>query len=84
MLKLARRAKGHFMTLIEIRVHLIRYKPGHISEQRTKKRNPLLTPSLGIGNPVRATLVGGECSHHYVSPAPPVKEIKGKELNLSA
>ena len=33
MLKLARRAKGHFMTLIEIRVHLIRCKPGHISEK---------------------------------------------------
>ena len=32
MLKLARRAKGHFMTLIEIRVHLIRCKPGHISQ----------------------------------------------------
>ena len=31
MLKLARRAKGHFVTLIEIRVHLIRCKPGHIS-----------------------------------------------------
>ena len=30
MLKLARRARGHFMTLIEIRVHLIRCKPGHI------------------------------------------------------
>ena len=34
MLKLARRAKGHFMTLIEIRVHLIRCKPGHISRQQ--------------------------------------------------
>ena len=33
MLKLARRAKGHFMTLIEIRVHLIRCKPGHIEER---------------------------------------------------
>ena len=33
MLKLARRAKGHFMTLIEIRVHLIRCKPGHISKK---------------------------------------------------
>ena len=32
MLKLARRARGHFVTLIEIRVHLIRYKPGHISQ----------------------------------------------------
>ena len=32
MLKLARRARGHFVTLIEIRVHLIRVKPGHISE----------------------------------------------------
>ena len=31
MLKLERRARGHFMTLIEIRVHLIRVKPGHIS-----------------------------------------------------
>ena len=31
MLKLGRRARGHFMTLIEIRVHLIRVKPGHIS-----------------------------------------------------
>ena len=30
MLKLGRRARGHFMTLIEIRVHLIRVKPGHI------------------------------------------------------
>ena len=27
MLKLARRARGHFVTLIEIRVHLIRVKP---------------------------------------------------------
>ena len=32
MLMLARRARGHFVTLIEIRVHLIRVKPGHISE----------------------------------------------------
>ena len=31
MLKLARRARGHFVRLIEIRVHLIRVKPGHIS-----------------------------------------------------
>ena len=27
MLMLARRARGHFVTLIEIRVHLIRVKP---------------------------------------------------------
>ena len=32
MLKLARRARGHFVTLIEIRVHLLRVKPGHISK----------------------------------------------------
>ena len=32
MLKLARRARGHFVTLIEIHVHLIRVKPGHISD----------------------------------------------------
>ena len=31
MLKLARRARGHFVKLIEIRAHLIRVKPGHIS-----------------------------------------------------
>ena len=31
MLKLARRARGHFVTLIEICVHIIRVKPGHIS-----------------------------------------------------
>ena len=31
MLKLARRARGHFVTLIEISVHLIGVKPGHIS-----------------------------------------------------
>ena len=31
MLKLARRARGHFVTIIEILVHLIRVKPGHIS-----------------------------------------------------
>ena len=29
-LKLGRRAKAHFMTLIEIGVHLIRVNPGHI------------------------------------------------------
>ena len=29
MLKLAKRARGHFVTLIAIRVHLIRVKPGH-------------------------------------------------------
>ena len=36
MLKLARRARGHFVTLIEIRVHLIRVKPGHISKSKKK------------------------------------------------
>ena len=30
MSKLARRARGHFVTLIEINVHIIRIKPGHI------------------------------------------------------
>ena len=32
MLKLVRRARGHFVTLIEIRVHLIRVKPGRICQ----------------------------------------------------
>ena len=35
MLKLGRRARGHFVTLIEIRVHLIRVKPGHTSPSQT-------------------------------------------------
>ena len=35
MLKLARRARGHIVTLIEISVHLIRVKPGHIWQDRT-------------------------------------------------
>ena len=41
MLMLARRARGHFVTLIEIRVHLIRVKPGHISSfhQSSVSRN---------------------------------------------
>ena len=38
MLKLARRARGHFVTLIEIRVHLIRVKPGHISSSGVQNR----------------------------------------------
>ena len=41
MLKLARRARGHFVTLIEIRVHLIRVKPGHISEFVLEVVNPV-------------------------------------------
>ena len=35
MLKLAKGARGPFVTLIEIRVHLIRVKPGHILKCRT-------------------------------------------------
>ena len=30
MLKLAKRSRGHLVTLIEIRVHIIRVKPVHI------------------------------------------------------
>ena len=30
MLKLVRRARGHFVTLIEILVHIVRVKSGHI------------------------------------------------------
>ena len=30
-MKLGRRARGHFVTLIEMCAHLIRVKPGHIS-----------------------------------------------------
>ena len=48
MLKLARRARGHFVTLIEIRMHLIRVKPGHISPN---ERN-MLDSTLDL-SPVR-------------------------------
>ena len=41
MLKLARRARGHFVTLIEIRVHLIRVKPGHIWRTQLSLRSAL-------------------------------------------
>ena len=44
MLKLARRARGHFVMLIEIRVHLSRVKPGHISAN-WKKEERNLQPS---------------------------------------
>ena len=37
MLELARRARGHLVTLIEIRVHLIRVKPGHICKGESAK-----------------------------------------------
>ena len=36
MLKLARRERGHFVTLIEICMHVIRVKPGHISIKRSE------------------------------------------------
>ena len=49
MLKLARRARGHFMTLIEIRVHLIRCKPGHISDLYGKQ---LLEGKLCLQYPI--------------------------------
>ena len=39
MLKLAKRTRGHFVTLIEIRVHLIRVKP----RLSFHNQSPLLT-----------------------------------------
>ena len=50
MLKLARRAKGHFMTLIEIRVHLIRCKPGHISKKEDIRIFTVTGEGGGRGN----------------------------------
>ena len=44
MLKLRRRAMRHFVTLIEIRVHLIRVNPGHIwLIKQIKKPKPCIT-----------------------------------------
>ena len=34
MLKLGSRIRAHFVTLIEIRVHLISVNPGHIDNQK--------------------------------------------------
>ena len=42
MLKLARRARGHFVTLIEICVHLIRVKPGHIWQNRYRTHRSVI------------------------------------------
>ena len=38
------------------------------AEKRTNKLNPHI--KAGSENPTRATLVGGECSHHCATPAP--------------
>ena len=46
MLKLARRARGHFVTLIEIRVHLIRVKPGHICRAEEESGRGLVVRNI--------------------------------------
>ena len=58
MLKLGRRARGHFMTLIEIRLHLIRAKPGHIcvSLEGQKMLQELCKENSGWDDPVPAEL----------------------------
>ena len=45
MLKLRRRAMRHFVTLIEIRVHLIRVNPGHICSL-AKKATVAASPKI--------------------------------------
>ena len=46
-LKSGRRARGHFVTLIEIHVHLIRVKPGHISDAQEpiQERTTMISPT---------------------------------------
>ena len=53
MLKLGRRARGHFVTLIDIRVHLIRVKPGHISKLKQKFSQLAGYLDRALKNPVK-------------------------------
>jgi len=48
------------------------------AEKRTNKLSPHLTPDLEIEP--RATLVGGECSHHCAIPAPLIKPLECTEM----
>ena len=62
MFKLARRARGYFVTLIEIRVHLIRVKPGHIS---SLAYSTLVTRTIKACTVVNSSLFSSKYFHFY-------------------
>ena len=47
------------------------YPEKNLSEQGENQQQIQPTYDAGTGNWTRATLVGGEFSHHYATPAPP-------------
>ena len=46
------------------------YPEKNLSEQGENQHQTQPTYDAGTKNRTRATLVGGECSHHYTTPAP--------------
>ena len=46
------------------------YPEKNLSEQGENQQQTQPTYDAGTENWTRATLVGGECSHHYTNPAP--------------
>ena len=49
------------------------YPEKNVSEQGENQQQTQPKHDAGTGNQTRATLVGGECSHHCSTPAPQVK-----------
>ena len=47
------------------------YPKENLSEQGENQQQTQPTYDAGTENRTQATLVGGECSHHYTTPAPP-------------
>ena len=47
------------------------YPKKNLSEQGENQQQSQTTYDAGTENGTRATLVEGECSHHYTNPAPP-------------
>ena len=47
------------------------YPEESLSEQGENQQQTQPTYDAETENRTRATLVGGECSHHYTNPAPP-------------
>ena len=50
------------------------------SEQGENQQQTQPTYDAGAGNRTRATLVGGECSHHYTTPAPRKLKLYARKL----
>ena len=50
------------------------YPEKNLSEEEENQQQTHPTCDAGTGNQTRATLVGGECSHHCATPAPQIRE----------